>query len=336
MAGATPLLEIRGLRTSFTRRGEEIVAVDDLDLTICAGETVALVGESGSGKSVTGLSIMRLLARGIGRVAAGSIRLHGEAGAVDLTGLDEEAMRRVRGASIGMVFQEPMTSLNPVLTIGDQISEPLHVHDGLGHDAARTRVLAMLAAVGIPDPERRIGAYPHELSGGMRQRAMIAMALICRPRLLIADEPTTALDTTIQAQIVELLERLQRELGMAILFITHNLGLVADMAHRVAIMYAGCIVEHGRVEEIFTHPRHPYTRGLLGSVPRPGEARALRRSGGRLAAIPGQVPNLRALPPGCAFAPRCNLAAELCRAQPPAMTAIDPSRGARCHRWAEL
>ncbi|MBL8699721.1 MAG: ABC transporter ATP-binding protein [Alphaproteobacteria bacterium] len=336
MADASTVLEISGLRTSFARRGQEIVAVDDVSLSIAAGETLALVGESGSGKSVTGLSILRLLPRGVGRIVAGSIRLRRDDGPVDLVDLDDEAMRGVRGAAIGMVFQEPMTSLNPVLTIGDQIGEPLRVHEGLAGAAARARVLAMLAAVGIPDPERRLGAYPHELSGGMRQRAMIAMALICRPRLLIADEPTTALDTTIQAQIVELLERLQRELGMAILFITHNLGLVGDMAHRVAIMYAGRLVEHGPVAEVFDRPRHPYTRGLLASVPRPGEARALRRAGGRLAAIPGHVPNLRALPAGCVFSPRCDLAADPCRAQRPPMMTIAASRGVRCLRWAEL
>jgi peptide/nickel transport system ATP-binding protein len=333
MAERAPLLELRGLRTVFRVRGREITPVDGVDLAIGAGETVALVGESGSGKSVTALSVMRLLP-GTARIDAGQAILHRETGPVDLAGLDAEAMRAVRGAAIGMVFQEPMTSLNPVLTIGDQITEPLLVHGRCSRAQAGERAVAMLEAVGVPDPARRLAAYPHELSGGMRQRAMIAMALICRPGLLIADEPTTALDVTIQAQIVDLLEGLQREMGMGILFVTHNLGVVADMAHRVAIMYAGRIVEEGPVAEVFAQPLHPYTRGLLASVPRPGEALALRRAGGRLAAVPGQVPSLMNLPRGCAFSTRCTLATDLCRAMPPDRVSPGPGRGVRCHHWA--
>jgi peptide/nickel transport system ATP-binding protein len=328
-----PLLELRGLRTVFRVRGREITPVDGVDLAIGAGETVALVGESGSGKSVTALSVMRLLP-GTARIDAGQAILHRQTGPVDLAGLDAEAMREVRGASIGMVFQEPMTSLNPVLTIGDQITEPLLVHGRCTRAEATDRAATMLQAVGVPDPARRLAAYPHELSGGMRQRAMIAMALICRPGLLIADEPTTALDVTIQAQIVDLLEGLQREMGMGILFVTHNLGVVADMAHRVAIMYAGRIVEEGPVAEVFTRPLHPYTRGLLASVPRPGEALALRQSGGRLAAVPGQVPSLMNLPRGCSFSSRCTLASDLCRSAAPDRVSPGPGRGVRCHHWA--
>ena len=332
MTAFAPLLEVDGLSTVFSVRDLEIKPVNGIDLTVRAGETVALVGESGSGKSVTGLSIARLLPRSA-RIASGRVLLHDGEGVADLAQLDPEAMRNVRGARIGMVFQEPMTSLNPVLTIGDQITEPLLVHGFSNRAGARERAVAMLDAVGIPDPARRLASYPHELSGGMRQRAMIAMALICRPSLLIADEPTTALDVTVQAQIVELLERLQAEMGMGILFVTHNLGVVADMAHRVAIMYAGRIVEEGAVSDVFSNPRHPYTRGLLASVPKPGEALALRRAGGKLAAIEGQVPSIMRLPPGCAFAGRCPMAIDdlpHCRAEPEHPT---PSRTVRCHRW---
>ena len=333
MTPRAPLLDLRGLRTLFSVRGREIAPVDGVDLSIAAGETVALVGESGSGKSVTALSVMRLLPRSA-RIGAGEILLHRPGGPVDLARLDADSMREVRGASIGMVFQEPMTSLNPVLTIGDQITEPLIAHSRCSRGEAHDRAVAMLDAVGVPDAARRLRAYPHELSGGMRQRAMIAMALICRPGLLIADEPTTALDVTIQAQIVELLEALQREMGMGILFVTHNLGVVADMAHRVAIMYAGRIVEEGPVAEVFARPLHPYTRGLLASVPRPGEALALRRSGGRLAAVAGQVPSLFDLPQGCAFSARCAIASEICRTTAPQRIAANATRGVRCHHWA--
>ncbi|MHB2170149.1 ABC transporter ATP-binding protein [Alsobacter sp. R-9] len=328
-----PLLGVEGLRTVIPVRDGEVAPVDGIDLSVNAGETVALVGESGSGKSVTALSILRLLPRGA-RIGAGRIVLSDSRGAsVDLATLDDEGMRMVRGARIGMVFQEPMTSLNPVLTIGDQITEPLLVHGRCARGEARERAIAMLDAVGIPSPASRLSAYPHQLSGGMRQRAMIAMALVCRPELLIADEPTTALDVTVQAQIVELLADLQRDMGMGILFVTHNLGVVAETAHRVAVMYAGRIVEQGPVAEVFGTPRHPYTRGLLRSVPMPGEALALRRSGGRLAAIPGQVPSLRSLPAGCAFAGRCPLAIDLCRKQRPEAVVVHQGHAVRCHRW---
>ncbi len=328
-----PLLTVEGLRTVFSVRGGDIAPVDGIDLAVDAGETVALVGESGSGKSVTALSIMRLLPQAA-RIDAGRIALADGSGAVtDLTSLSPEAIRAVRGTRIGMIFQEPMTSLNPVLTIGDQITEPLLVHGRCGRAEARERAVAMLEAVGIPSPATRLAAYPHELSGGMRQRAMIAMALICGPQMLIADEPTTALDVTVQAQIVDLLADLQRDMGMGILFVTHNLGVVAETAHRVAVMYAGRIVEQGPVAAVFASPRHPYTRGLLGSVPTPGEALSLRRRGEKLASIPGQVPSLRNLPPGCAFASRCPLAVDRCRSEQPAVTIPEPERAVRCHRW---
>ncbi len=292
-----PVLDIRGLRTVFRTRGGELTAVRDIDLTIEAGETLALVGESGSGKSVTSLSVMRLLTRNVGVVAAGSIRLRDKQGVVsDLATLDDRHMRAIRGDDIGMVFQEPMSSLNPVLTIGDQIAEPIRIHRKADRRTAMREAVALLESVGIPDAERRVRQYPHELSGGMRQRATIAMALACDPVLLIADEPTTALDVTIQAQILELMQRLQRERGMAILFVTHNLGVVAEIAHRVAVMYAGRIVEEGPVGTVFRDPRHPYTQGLLASMPRLGEATRMRQAGEQLVAIPGVVPALTRMP----------------------------------------
>ncbi|UIY27360.1 ABC transporter ATP-binding protein (plasmid) [Rhizobium leguminosarum] len=301
---AEPVLDIKGLRTIFRTRGGEITAVNDIDLTVAAGETLALVGESGSGKSVTSLSVMRLLTRNIGVIAAGSIRLATSGGAVrDLVSLDEESMRRIRGDDIGMIFQEPMSSLNPVFTIGDQIGEPIRIHRGADRKAAMDAAVALLESVGIPDARRRAGQYPHELSGGMRQRATIAMALACDPALLIADEPTTALDVTIQAQILDLLLKLQRERGMAMLFVTHNLGVVAEIAHRVAVMYAGRIVEEGPVGEVFRNPKHPYTMGLLASMPRLGDAARMKQAGEKLAAIPGMVPSLMNIPSGCAFSP---------------------------------
>jgi len=303
-------------------------AVDNVSLTVAVGETLALVGESGSGKSVTALSVMRLLPRRSGRIAAGRILLDG----IDLASLPNEAMRRLRGSAIGMVFQEPMTSLNPLLRVGEQVAEPLRIHRGLARAAAQQAAVAMLAAVGLPEPERQAGRYPHELSGGMRQRVMIAVALACHPRLLIADEPTTALDVTIQAQILELLRTLQRDLGMGMLFITHNLGIVAGLAHRMAVMYAGRVVEHGSVAEVFARPRHPYTRGLLACQPRLGEAHGLRAAGISLPAIPGSVPGLRALPPGCSFAPRCPLAIEACRADIPPLCLVGPEHEAACLR----
>ncbi|MGR9132151.1 ABC transporter ATP-binding protein [Rhizobium leguminosarum] len=334
---AEPVLDIRGLRTIFRTRSGEITAVNDIDLTVAAGETLALVGESGSGKSVTSLSVMRLLTRNIGVIAAGSIRLATSGGAVrDLVSLDEESMRRIRGDDIGMIFQEPMSSLNPVFTIGDQIGEPIRIHRGADRKAAMDAAVALLESVGIPDARRRAGQYPHELSGGMRQRATIAMALACDPALLIADEPTTALDVTIQAQILDLLLKLQRERGMAMLFVTHNLGVVAEIAHRVAVMYAGRIVEEGPVGEVFRNPKHPYTMGLLASMPRLGDAARMKQAGEKLAAIPGMVPSLMNIPSGCAFSPRCKFAIDACRVAVPALEQVNSQHRSRCIRWQEI
>jgi len=334
---AEPVLDIKGLRTIFRTRGGEITAVNDIDLTVAAGETLALVGESGSGKSVTSLSVMRLLTRNIGVIAAGSIRLATSGGAVrDLVSLDEESMRGIRGDDIGMIFQEPMSSLNPVFTIGDQIGEPIRIHRGADRKAAMDAAVALLESVGIPDARRRAGQYPHELSGGMRQRATIAMALACDPALLIADEPTTALDVTIQAQILDLLLKLQRERGMAMLFVTHNLGVVAEIAHRVAVMYAGRIVEEGPVGEVFRNPKHPYTMGLLASMPRLGDAARMKQAGEKLAAIPGMVPSLMNIPSGCAFSPRCKFAIDACRVAVPALEQVNSQHRSRCIRWKEI
>ena len=280
---------------------------------------------------------MRLLARKVGAIDAGRMLFRGKDGqARDLVTLDEEAMRRIRGDDIAMVFQEPMTSLNPVYTIGDQISEPIRVHRGTGKRAALDAAIALLDKVGIPDPRRRAGQYPHELSGGMRQRAMIAMALACDPVLLIADEPTTALDVTIQAQILDLMQKLQQDTGMGMLFVTHNLGVVAEIAHRVAVMYAGRVVEDGPVAEVFRNPRHPYTVGLLEI-----DAEARRRhphEGGRREARrhPRHGAEPRAMPPGCAFAPRCPWAIDACRAAVPALEAVDAQHRSRCIRWQEV
>lgn len=334
---AEPVLAIKGLRTVFRTRGGELTAVRDIDLTIEAGETLALVGESGSGKSVTSLSVMRLLTRNVGAIAAGSIKLRDKRGIVsDLAALDERHMRAIRGDDIGMVFQEPMSSLNPVLTIGDQIAEPIRIHRKADRRTAMREAVALLESVGIPDAERRVRQYPHELSGGMRQRATIAMALACDPVLLIADEPTTALDVTIQAQLLELMRRLQRERGMAILFVTHNLGVVAEIAHRVAVMYAGRIVEEGPVDTVFRNPKHPYTCGLLASMPRLGEATRMRQAGRQLAAIPGVVPALTRMPPGCAFAPRCPHAIAACTEAVPALEMVGAAHASRCIRWREI
>lgn len=332
-----PILDIRGLKTVFRLRGGDITAINDIDLTIAAGETVALVGESGSGKSVTSLSVMRLLARNVGVIAAGSIRFRSKDGSVrDLVTLDDEQMRKIRGNDIGMIFQEPMSSLNPVLTIGDQIAEPIRIHREAGRKAALDAAVQLLEQVGIPDAKRRAGQYPHELSGGMRQRATIAMALACDPTLLIADEPTTALDVTIQAQILDLLLTLQRERGMGILFVTHNLGVVAEIAHRVAVMYAGRIVEHGPVKEVFRNPRHPYTLGLLASMPRLGDATRMKKAGQKLAAIPGVVPSLSSMPEGCAFSPRCSYALDACRMAMPPLAEVNAVHRSRCLRWQEI
>jgi peptide/nickel transport system ATP-binding protein len=332
-----PILEISDLRTVVRISGRDVAAVQDVALTIAPGETVALVGESGSGKSVTSLSIMGLLPRRIGRVDTGQIAFRGKSGEVrDLARLDAESMRRIRGNDIAMVFQEPMTSLNPVYSVGEQIAEPIRIHTGRSHREAAADAVKLLADVGIPDPERRARQFPHELSGGMRQRVTIAMALACDPALLIADEPTTALDVTIQAQILELLARLQSERGMGILFVTHNLGVVAEIADRVAVMYAGRIVETGTVADVFAHPRHPYTKGLLRSVPRLGEATALKRAGTPLPTVGGSVPSLANLPRGCSFAPRCSYAVDACAAAVPPLADVGNGQHSRCIRWKEI
>jgi oligopeptide/dipeptide ABC transporter ATP-binding protein len=305
-----PLLRVEGLTTEFSTRGGIVRAVDNVSWDVGEGETVALVGESGCGKSVSALSVMRLVAAPAGRIVAGRVWFRGR----DLLALAEEDMRRVRGREITMIFQEPMTSLNPVLTIGRQLTEGLEIHLGHSPAAARARAGDLLALVGIPDPGRRLDQYPHQFSGGMRQRMMIAMALACEPALILADEPTTALDVTIQAQILELLRGLARRLGVAMLVITHNLGIVARYADRVNVMYAGRIVEQAPAAALYAEPRHPYTRGLLRSVPR---LDAPRRE--RLEPIEGQPPDLARLPAGCAFAPRCPLRVDRCLTERPAL-----------------
>ncbi len=318
------LLQVENLKVHFTAGRRTMRAVDAVSLHIERGETLALLGESGCGKSITALSILRLLPPA-GRIVTGSVRLHGE----DLLSLPEVAMRRVRGAKIAMIFQEPMTSLNPVLTVGQQIAEPLAQHKRLRGDALRKRVLELLDAVGIPDPARAHDAYPHQLSGGMKQRVMIAIALACEPELLIADEPTTALDVTIQAQVLELLRDLQKKNGMAMLFITHDLGVVSDIAHRVAVMYAGEIVETAPRDTFFSQPRHPYSQKLFASLP------GMARRGEALAVIKGAVPRLDRPFHGCRFAERCDFAWDRCLSETPAWTGED-ARGVRCHLVEEV
>jgi peptide/nickel transport system ATP-binding protein len=313
-AAAKPLLEIQDLRTYFFTRDGIVRAVDGVSLGVKRGETLGVVGESGCGKSVTSLSILRLIPEPPGRIVSGSIRFEG----VDLLKLSEAEMRGIRGNEISMIFQEPMTSLNPVLTVSRQISETLMLHQGLDAKAAAARAVAMLRLVKISEPERRAHQYPHEMSGGMRQRVMIAMALACNPKLLIADEPTTALDVTIQAQILDLMRELKQEMDAAIILITHDLGVVAEMAQRVVVMYAGRKVEEAPVKELFRRPRHPYTVGLLNSVPHLGASRG-RATAPRLAEIPGMVPSLREEIVGCAFAPRCSFVTERCRRETPAL-----------------
>jgi len=309
------LLDVRSLSTQFATGAGTVRAVDDVSWDVLEGETVALVGESGCGKSVTALSIMRLVQAPAGRVVGGQVLFKGR----DLLALGEEEMRRVRGREIAMVFQEPMTSLNPVLSIGRQLTEGLEIHLGMSPAHARARAVELLATVGIPDPERRLGQYPHQFSGGMRQRMMIAMALACKPSLVLADEPTTALDVTIQAQILELMKDLSRRFGVAMLIITHNLGVVARYADRVNVMYAGKIIERGTARELYANPRHPYTLGLLRSVPRLDEPRRAR-----LDPIEGQPPDLTRLGPGCAFTPRCAFRVERCPLERPALRPVGP------------
>src|SRR2546428_4824584 len=327
-AAVGTLLEVRNLQTHFVTSSGIVRAVDGVSWDVDEGETVALVGESGCGKSVTALSIMRLVAQPAGRIVSGHVMFKGR----DLLTLSEEEMRRVRGREIAMIFQEPMTSLNPVLTIGRQLTEGLEIHLGKTPEHARARAVELLAMVGIPDPARRLPQYPHQFSGGMRQRMMIAMALACEPSLVLADEPTTALDVTIQAQILELMKDLARRLGVAMLIITHNLGVVARYADRVNVMYAGRIVERGTARQLYGTPRHPYTLGLLHSVPR---LDAPRRA--RLDPIEGQPPDLTRLPPGCAFAPRCAFRVERCTVEAPPLEPIgEPGHVSACWEATRL
>jgi len=308
MPSAASLLEIEGLKTHFFTRDGVVRAVDGVSFSVAPGETLAVVGESGCGKSVTSLSILRLIASPPGRIVEGSIRFQGQ----DLLALSERGMRDIRGNEISMIFQEPMTSLNPVLSVGRQITETLTLHRGLRREAAKARAIEMLRLVGIPEPASRLRQYPHEFSGGMRQRVMIAMALACDPKLLIADEPTTALDVTVQAQILDLMRQLKARTGTAIILITHSLGVVAEMAQRVIVMYGGRKVEEAPVGALFATPRHPYTRALLSSVPRLRSSLA-GNGKARLAEIAGVVPSLKEAIPGCIFAPRCRHASEPCR-----------------------
>jgi peptide/nickel transport system ATP-binding protein len=306
---AEPLLSVRDLVVSFDSDEGELCAVDGVSFDVQDGRTLGVVGESGSGKSVTALSIMRLLPIPPGRFAGGSILFEGS----DVLSLEEKAVRRLRGSRISMIFQEPMSSLNPVYTVGDQIGEALRVHRGLGRREARVRAIEWMRKVGIPAPEERVSAYPHELSGGMRQRVVIAMALACGPKLLIADEPTTALDVTVQAQILELLKKLQADLGMSIVLITHDLGVVSEFADEIVVMYAGAIVERAPASRLFEAPLHPYTEGLLESLPSYGDNRKQRR----LPTIHGAVPDLRSLPSGCRFRDRCPRAIPACADERP-------------------
>jgi peptide/nickel transport system ATP-binding protein len=314
-------LDVRDLKTTLFTRGGALRAVDGLSLSVARGETVALVGESGCGKSLSALSIMRLLPDPPARIVGGEVRLGGR----DLVALPEEAMLGIRGREIGMIFQDPLSSLNPVATIERQIAEVLMAHTELGRGQARDRARELLEQVGMPDAARRLDAYPHQLSGGMCQRVMIAIAIACGPSVLIADEPTTALDVTVQAQVLALLKRLQAERGMAMIFITHDLGVVAETADRVVVMYAGRKVEEASVDDLFERPLHPYTAGLIGATPVPGAERAER-----LSDIPGTVPPLNALPTGCAFADRCPRAMERCRRERPELTAPAQGRLVAC------
>jgi peptide/nickel transport system ATP-binding protein len=318
-----PLLEIRGLKTHFATDDGIVQAVDGVDLTIDRGETLGVVGESGCGKTVTALSVLKLIPMPPGRIVSGQVLWRGR----DLVPLPVEEMDSIRTKEISIIFQEPMTSLNPVYTVGEQIAEVVRRHEGLGRRAALEKTIDMLRLVRIPNPERRVHDYAHQFSGGMRQRVMIAMALSCNPKLLIADEPTTALDVTIQAQILELLQDLKARFGMAVMLITHAMGVVAETAQRVVVMYAGKVIEEAPVERLFERPHHPYTQGLIRSIPRIDRA-ATRKT--RLEAIGGVVPNLLNLPPGCRFAPRCRFATDVCRAAIPPLREIAPGHKVAC------
>jgi oligopeptide/dipeptide ABC transporter ATP-binding protein len=314
------LIKVQNLKTYFYTEDGVVPAVDGASFAIGEGATLGIVGESGCGKSVTALSILRLIPQPPGKIVDGNIFLRD----VDLLTLSESEMRKVRGNEISMIFQEPMTSLNPVFKVGDQISEAIRLHQGLDKKAAWQKSIEALASVGIPSPQSRVNDYPHQMSGGMRQRVMIAMAISCNPSLLIADEPSTALDVTIQAQILDLMRQLQKDLGMAILLITHDLGVIAEMAHNVAVMYAGLIIESAEVTQIFERPLHPYTQGLLNSIPK------LVDGGERLTAIEGVVPDPAHLPPGCRFEPRCKYAVERCKHEIPEPEYLEPEHIVRC------
>lgn len=325
MPNAAAILDIQGLKTHFYTSKGVIPAVDDVSLSLHRGQVLGLVGESGCGKSITALSILRLVPSPPGRIVGGKIEFAGR----ELTALSVKELHAIRGNEIAMIFQEPMTSLNPVYTVGRQVMEILQLHQQLDKKSAREKTVEMFELVGIPEAARRVDAYPHQLSGGLRQRVMIAMALSCRPQLLIADEPTTALDVTVQAQILRLMRKLQSEMNSAILLITHDLGVVAEMCDYVVVMYAGKIMEQAPVEALFEQPLHPYTLGLLNSIPK------LYQEDQRLYSIKGMVPNLLYLPRGCKFQPRCDAATALCREQEPALFAAGTGRLVRCWRYAE-
>ncbi|HEY8498663.1 MAG TPA: ABC transporter ATP-binding protein, partial [Limnochordales bacterium] len=324
--GQTPLLEVRNLKTYFFTEDGVMPAVDGVSFSLRRGGTLGLLGESGCGKSVTSLSIMRLVPQPPGRIVGGEVLFEGE----DLLRKKESEMRRIRGKEIAMIFQEPMTSLNPVFTVGNQIMEAIMLHQKVSKAEARRQAIEMLRLVGIPSPERRVDDYPHQMSGGMRQRVMIAMALSCNPKLLIADEPTTALDVTIQAQILDLMRDLQRRLGTAVMLITHNMGVIAELVEHVVVMYAGKVVESADVRSIFAMPRHPYTVGLLESVPKIHETRE------RLKAIEGVVPSPYDMPTGCRFHPRCELARDICRRLEPPMMQVGPTQQVACWQYTNF
>jgi len=322
-----PLLSVKGLSTEFRTDRGTVRAVDDVSFDLAAGETLAIVGESGSGKSVTALSVLRLIPTPPGRISSGEVLFEGR----DLLKLDEREIRAIRGNRIAMIFQEPMSSLNPSLTVGLQIAEPVQLHRKAPWAAALDKAGELLERVRLPDARSRLSSYPHQFSGGMRQRAMIAMALACQPQLIIADEPTTALDVTVQAQILALLKELTRAANSALILITHDLGVVARYADRVCVMYGGRVAEMGPAREIYAHPRHPYTIGLMASVPRLDH-----EAGSRLVPIEGQPPDLSRLPPGCAFQPRCRFATERCRVERPPLVSTGPDHLSACHHHDRL
>ncbi|MFI2370979.1 ABC transporter ATP-binding protein [Streptomyces sp. NPDC018833] len=319
------MLEVRGLQVEFRTRDGAAKAVNGVSCSVDPGETLAVLGESGSGKSVTAQAVMGILDMPPARIAGGEILFKGR----DLLTLGEDERRKIRGAEMAMIFQDALSSLNPVLSVGDQLGEMFVVHQGLSKKDAKAKAIELMDRVGIPAAKERVGQYPHQFSGGMRQRIMIAMALSLEPDLIIADEPTTALDVTVQAQVMDLLAELRRELDMGLVLITHDLGVVADVADRIAVMYAGRIVESAPVHDIYKAPAHPYTKGLLESIPR------LDQKGGELYAIKGLPPNLMHIPPGCAFHPRCPLARDVCRTDVPALYEVNAERGSACHFWQE-